>query len=156
MNAIVSNSMAKKNYAQAVDVAIIRGLITVAVKIEGDAKLLAPVDTGRLAGSITYATKKKASGVESPATHSDGVSTPRNKWMAYVGTNVEYAADVEYGTRPHSINGPVKIRGVGWRYIKKHPGTKKQSFLRAAIDNNRHGALRDFKAEIHGGLKRGK
>jgi len=49
-----------------------------AIIVEGQAKMLSPVDTGRLRASITHRI---------------------NGGVAEVGTNVEYAAHVEYGTR---------------------------------------------------------
>jgi hypothetical protein len=71
------------------------------------------------------------------------------KNTAYVGTNVEYAQHVEYGTRPHEINAPVYIsKKVGWRYIKMHPGTKAQSFMRKALDNKRKAIVRIYQAEV--------
>lgn len=57
--------------------AVARGLEAVGLQAEMYAKMLCPVDTGRLRGSITHTT--------------DGE-------CAYIGTNVEYAAYVEYGT----------------------------------------------------------
>jgi hypothetical protein len=52
-----------------------------------------------------------------------------------VGTNVEYAGAIEFGSRAHDINSPVLIKGVGWRYIKKHPGFAGDSFLYWAAKN---------------------
>lgn len=59
-----------------------------------------PVDNGILKGSLRYKVMK------------DKVS---------IGTNIEYAAYVEYGTKPHG----------------NHPGTKSQPYLRAALDFKR-------------------
>lgn len=52
-----------------------------------------PVDTGRLKGSINYATKTKMSGGKD----STPKGTPEDN-AAYIGTNVEYAPFVELGT----------------------------------------------------------
>ena len=64
-------------------------------------------------------------------------------WHEYlrkeIGTNVEYAKHVEYGTSPHMINSPVLIKtpddakGV-WRYIKMHKGAKAKPYLRPAFN----------------------
>ena len=61
------------------------------------------VKTGRLRGSLTWSTQKDKdevkpdlSGTKHPEDH---VSRPRDKYTCYVGTNVEYAQHVEYGTR---------------------------------------------------------
>ena len=84
--------------------------------------LLAPVDTGRLASSITWAIKSKRGNVHSigevgrgakqTASNRDRVNQPAREHELWIGTNVEYAPYIEYGT----------IRG------------KKQSFLRKSLD----------------------
>lgn len=51
------------------------------IRVEGAAKRLCPVDTGRLRSSITHELAKDAQGI-----------------VGTVGTNVEYAAYVELGT----------------------------------------------------------
>lgn len=134
MNAHVTNSMEGKDYGEAMDNAIERALTAVAIGIEGDAVSRVPVDSGRLKGSITYATKKKRSYPSGKAAPSDGVSAPDEKWTAHVGTNVEYAQHVEYGT--------VKM--------------KQQPYLQPALNDNRGRAQRIFDREIEAGLKRGR
>jgi HK97 gp10 family phage protein len=57
-------------------------LETIAVSIEAAAKRICPVDTGRLRGSITHE-----------------VNASPGKIEGRVGSNVEYAAYVELGTR---------------------------------------------------------
>lgn len=64
---------------QATDEAIERALEAIGLQAEGYAKMLCPVDTGRLRNSITH-------------------TYDASEQKAYVGTNVEYAAYVEYGT----------------------------------------------------------
>jgi phage gpG-like protein len=59
-----------------------RDLARRAVRVESAAKQACPVDTGRLRMSITWALGSDEAGV-----------------YADVGTNVEYALHVEYGTR---------------------------------------------------------
>lgn len=61
--------------------AISRGVQKAAAKVEGDAKLITPVDTGALRSSINVAGKSTPNGAE-----------------ASIGTNLEYAAHVEFGT----------------------------------------------------------
>lgn len=53
-----------------------------AVRVEGTAKRLCPVDTGRLRSSITHDIEHDSGGL-----------------VAFVGTNVSYAIFVELGTR---------------------------------------------------------
>ncbi len=64
---------------QASDDAIERALEAIGLQAEGYAKMLCPVDTGNLRNSITHTV--------------DGVGQ-----KAYIGTNVEYAPYVEFGT----------------------------------------------------------
>lgn len=58
----------------------------IAVFVEAEAKLRAPVDTGRLRNSITHQTEN---------------SETQSK--AYIGTNVEYAPYVEFGVASKNI-----------------------------------------------------
>lgn len=66
-------------FINAKDEAIERVLEMIGLKAEGYAKLLCPVDTGRLRNSITH--------------------TQGGKETEIIGTNVEYAPYVEMGTR---------------------------------------------------------
>ena len=117
------------------------GLQAVAIDIEGQAKLLCPVQDGRLRGSISHATHtRRASGP-------DSVKTIPRKGEAIVGTGVEYAALVEYGTGIYGepIAGrPTPRRQTPWVYfdekLKKFfwtRGMKPRSFLRKAVDARR-------------------
>jgi len=63
----------------AVSDAILAALEAVGLTAEGYAKLLCPVDTGRLRNSISHAVDE-------------------NEKAVYIGTNVEYAPYVEMGT----------------------------------------------------------
>lgn len=65
--------------AEAIDQALAAALEEVGLVAEGYAKRACPVDTGRLRNSITH------------------VTMPDEK-AVYIGTNVEYAPCVEYGT----------------------------------------------------------
>lgn len=68
--------------------------------VEGDAKLLTPVDSGRLRASITTVsgmgqrTKPRGKGAQSE----DVIAQPSDKFETFVGTPVEYAPYMEYGT----------------------------------------------------------
>lgn len=88
------------------------------------AKVLAPVDTGRLRASIR---------IESRRTF-----TFRSVYT--VGSDVEYADMVHGGTRPHIIrprNAQVLRFKVGGRFVYAklvhHPGTRAQPFLDRAL-----------------------
>lgn len=70
----------REQFKHAFNKALARALEEIGLVAEGYAKRLCPVDTGRLRNSITHVTRYGAKAV-------------------YIGTNVEYAAYVELGTR---------------------------------------------------------
>jgi HK97 gp10 family phage protein len=95
--------------------------LTAACKlVQSTAKPLAPVKEGELRASIVY----KVSGEE-----------------GRIGTNVDYAPHVEYGTKAHEIKVKnAKVLTDGKSFFGKtvnHPGTTAQPFMRPALDNNR-------------------
>ncbi len=96
-------------FINAKDDAIERALEVIGLKAEGYAKILCPVDTGRLRNSITH--------------------TRGGKETEIIGTNVEYAPYVEFGTQR----------------------TKAQPFLKPAAQN--HGD--EYRAIVENELKRG-
>jgi HK97 gp10 family phage protein len=96
------------NLAEAVD----RFLEEAATHVEGEAKVRAPYKTGRLRDSITHRV---------------------NADVAIVGTPVEYATHVEYGT--------VKMEA--------------QPYMRPALDENRNTLRRMFR-DIIGRIYRGR
>ncbi len=80
--------------------------------VEGQAKLLTPIKTGRLAASITtqarlMGTQPKGKG----AVPTDLIGSPNSDMMIYVGTPVEYGPYIEFGTN----------------------GSESQAFLRPAL-----------------------
>lgn len=96
----ITNSMAGKDYGEAIRRGTIAGVLKAALKVEATAKRIANgnKDTGRLTGSITYAMKASKSQPQPPATAGDAIQPPASEYEAYVGTNVEYAIYNEYGT----------------------------------------------------------
>ena len=116
----------KMNAQEVLSRAVRAGLTRVAMKIEGDAKELSPVDSGRLRGSITYKIQGSGSSPQSPAVVMDAVSNSPDKFTAHIGTNVEYGQHVEYGT--------------------KRSGA--QPFMRPALDRNRKPAQKIFSEEL--------
>jgi len=131
---IVKNTMQGKDYEKAVENATERALAQIGVTIEGSAIANSPIKSGRLRGSLTFATKKDSDRTRAPAEQGDAVSTPATKYTLHVGTNVNYAQHVEYGTRNMAA----------------------QPFLRRALHDNRGKLLKGYKAEIHKGLKSGR
>jgi HK97 gp10 family phage protein len=75
-----------KKISQTATNEIEQALVNSALFVERDAKIKAPVDTGRLRSSLTHATEDFGS--DNPA--------------VTVGTNVEYAKHVEFGTSKQS------------------------------------------------------
>ena len=70
-----------------------KSIFEIGLVVEGNAKQLAPVDTGRLAGSITTQSKDESSGGGA-----DTISRPATDGVVLVGTAVEYAPYMEFGT----------------------------------------------------------
>lgn len=82
-------------------------------------KVLAPVKTATLQGSIQMRPAERDA----------------RGWVGRWGSfDVRYAIFVEIGTRPHRIDSPVYMPGIGWRYIGLHPGTRPQPYLRPSAD----------------------
>lgn len=88
------------------------------------AKVLAPVDTGRLRASIRVESRR----------------TLTFRSIYTVGSDVEYAAMVNDGTRPHTIrprNAQALRFRVGGRVVYArvvhHPGTRPRPFLDRAL-----------------------
>ncbi|WNI15573.1 HK97 gp10 family phage protein [Actinacidiphila sp. ITFR-21] len=99
-----------------------RAIVQTGVDVQNDARQRCPVDTGRLRSSIVHRT--------------DGSGRVTG---VVVGTNVSYAADVEYGTAPHVIV-PVNKKALYWPGAShpvsrvNHPGTRAQPFMRPALE----------------------
>lgn len=103
--------------------------------VEGDAKILCPVDTGRLRSSISSNWTGSGMGkgkVEPPAKPEDGVSQPTKKLTGRIGSNVEYARVVELGSEdPKYRRAP-------------------HAYLRPALHKNEQAILALFKKIIQG------
>ena len=104
-------------------------LLKKGLQVERYAKQFCPVDTGRLRSSIT--TKLEYRG-----------STP----IVRIGTNVEYAPFIEFGSEPYIIE-PDEAEALHWQdaagedvFAKKveHPGIPSQPFLIPALDKVRN------------------
>jgi HK97 gp10 family phage protein len=121
------------NFKSVNEEAMYKGLTAASMYLVGKAKAKCIPDTGRLRNSITY-------------------RVYIDKKMAEVGTNVEYAQAVEYGTRPHKIRPHGKYPLV-WKkdgekraaWSVNHPGTKAQPFMRPAVDEGAEDILRIYK-----------
>ena len=103
-----------------VEYAIADGINKAAGIVEGSAKRLCPVDTGHLRGSI----------------HIMKEAIPGKDMKAIVGTNVEYAPYVEFGTgvRGQATNENTKI---AVSYKQDWAGQIAQPYLAPALRNNK-------------------
>ena len=100
--------------------ALERALPAIAIRFQSELTLIAPVDTGRLKGSIKV--------------------MPTNNGLEI--TMVDYAKFVEFGTPPHVIipksKKALKFKignKVLLRKKVKHPGTRPNPFIRNTIQN---------------------
>jgi hypothetical protein len=75
-----------------------RSTFEVALAVEAQASLLAPRDTGLLAGSITAQSRDEGSRPRAPAGAADIIQKPYSDMMAFVGTPVFYGPYMEFGT----------------------------------------------------------
>ena len=103
-----------------VETAIADGINTAAGIVERSAKRTCPVDTGHLRGSI----------------HIMKEAVPKTDMTATIGTNVEYAPYVEFGTgvRGQATNENTK---VALSYKQDWAGQIAQPFLAPALRNNK-------------------
>jgi hypothetical protein len=71
----------------------------VGLVVEGQAKLLCAIDTGRLAASITTSSRQRRTLPKGKGAHgSDIIQMPTNPDWVYVGTPVFYGPYIEFGT----------------------------------------------------------
>lgn len=106
---------------------VAKELAVAAQKVTQGAKRRCPTRTGRLRSSIGWDLTGGGGGL-----HAD------------IGTDVDYALYVEFGTKPHVIrsHGPWPLRsakGEVFGPVVHHPGTPAQPFLRPALDDLRGG-----------------
>ena len=92
--------------------AIKMSAVEAAIVVERQAIALCPIDSGRLKGSITIEGMGESTAIEAPAIASDKITGPNDENEIYVGTNVDYAAYQEFGTK----------------------NTEAQAYLRPALD----------------------
>lgn len=100
--------------------------------VEGQAVALAPVDLGRLIGSITTKTKTQGTDIKAPSERQDEIRRPSEEQVAFVGTNVYYGPFIEFGTSRQ----------------------RAQPFLRPALDLNTGKILQVYEQEGRKELRR--
>lgn len=129
-----------------------RALVKVLFKIKSEAQLRLTgrghIKTSRLKNSIYVKTKTPTITPTNSLSYSDGTGKSYNsdlttvsigEFEGAVGTNVEYAAAVELGARPHIIQAKnAKVLSNGKQIFGKrvnHPGFAGDSFLYWALKN---------------------
>lgn len=109
-----------------------KAMIDATKLVHAQAKELAPVDTGNLAGSIHQEVKIKGENLE-----------------GRVFTNVEYAPYVEFGT---GIKGngsyPYKINGLNLAYKEDWVGMVAQPYMYPALKQNENYIRNLFKSDV--------
>lgn len=113
------------------------GLNDACVRIEVAAKENCPVDDGTLRASITH-------------------NVDISKLQGEIGSNVEYAPYVEFGTGLYAIKGngrktPWKFQDAegNWHYTA---GMHPQPFLEKALEDNKEQIVNDIAKAIKGGM----
>lgn len=121
---------------EAITEAGVQFLFQACLLVEGQAVALATVQTSRLRNSIDH-------------------TVDEDELVGYVGTNVEYAVYVEFGTGEFAENG--QGRKGGWMYQDPSGewfftwGNEPQPYLRPAFRQNK-GRIEALAKEIFGGL----
>jgi HK97 gp10 family phage protein len=116
-----------------------RALVMGGLRVERDAKILAPVDTGRLRASITHRLEHDANGQP----------------VVFVGTNVKYAPFIEFGTGSRGSTSSALL-GIqlpsGYEYGDRL-GMPAQPFLYPAFRQNKAKITEMIKKEVFRGLR---
>jgi len=75
-----------------------RSAYEIGLIVEGQARALCPIDTGRLSGSITTQSKTNGTNPRPPAGTTDVIQKPSSDNEVLVGTAVGYGPYQEFGT----------------------------------------------------------
>lgn len=125
-----------ERYAEAKVQGVKKVIVETGADIQSEAISRAPEDEGNLKNSIE-------------------LDITNNGFAAEVNATAEYAADVEFGTKPHKITakdgGVLAFQKDGKTVFAKsvnHPGTKAQPFLFPAWKAKRPQYLKDMIAEL--------
>lgn len=122
---ITINQFADKGAFTGVQDCILQALI----KVQSQAKTLAPVDLGQLRNSLMYELNKKDGGFnsESGKKADQKLTTGSDELVGYVGTNLDYAVYQEFGTRKNVAQPFLRpageaVKGVSAEQIAKKYG----------------------------------
>lgn len=123
----------------AIDKYIVEGLADACVRIEVDAKEACPVDDGTLRASITH-------------------NIDESKLQGEIGSSVEYAPYVEYGTGLLAVKGDG--RKTPWKYQDAEgiwhttAGQRPHPFLEPSLEKNKNQIVHDIAKAIKRGLSK--
>ena len=112
-----------------------KGIDKAARRVKRDAKLLCPVDTGRLRNSIQHKVEKY-----------------QGQIIGTVHTNVEYAPYIEFGTGQRGENAQV-IKPEGISYRHDWIGQSPVPFLYPALIQNQENIKKDIVNSIQKAIK---
>lgn len=100
---------------QATEMGAIEAVTKGCVAVHGKAVALAPTDTGRLRNSYMWRTSKEDGGFNSQpkekAASDEQLDVRPKKLEGYVGTNLDYATYVEFGTRNQAAQPTLRFAG---------------------------------------------
>lgn len=100
-----------KEAKQAIEKARNKGYLAVGLFLQGISSLLSPVDTGRLRASITFATPEEIGKVGAKAKGDQPTGKTDNTLQ--LGTNVEYAPEMELGRKARPFLKPAIANNIG-------------------------------------------
>lgn len=108
------------------------GMEAAGAVVASEARERCPIDTGRLRRSIQPGRPEKLG---------------PDSWRVEVGTNVEYAPYVEFGTKAHVIT-PKRKKALYWKgaehpvKVVQHPGTQPRPYLFPALEAKKDEVVR--------------
>jgi len=112
--------------------ALKKGVGKATKQVQGDAKELCPVDTGSLRNSIQSSVEEKSGSV-----------------IGKVGTNMEYAMYVEFGTGQGGINADIEAKKeIDLFYREDWTGMAPQPYLYPALKQNEERVKKIVKDEL--------
>lgn len=151
-NIVVNNVWNGEEVKVRMERTVNRSVYELGLMVESQAKLLAPVNYGYLAASITTQSYDKGTKPENPNRYKgrdhppigkrpineqsiEVISKPRSKKEVHVGTVVEYAPYVEYGTRkmraqPYLRPSLDLVRGKTLTVVKTEFGYEFKEYLK--------------------------
>lgn len=130
---------------------LVRALVAGALVIQNDAKTRAPFRTGNLRRSIHIGGRSDLAPdfENTTGTELEGPRISTNEVQVFVGTNVEYARQREYGGTIEARNAPMLVWQdyEGEWHTARRVEQEATPYLRPALDENRDAVRREV-AEV--------